>query len=824
MEFQALIDELSDICAQIKGNDNSSIQQLDNSKVWTTLFNVASNDMRNTALLYPMISLYATKFPNFRDDNKVIEKYVEDLLDESKNENERTLHSVAIFRWLSFLPSKLVPKVINSAIDIANKYLDEKKDVPFDFLLPLNDGELSEMEKSTLDDLYVQLQTAISESNPKSAASLCVYSTMCHGIVDLKPEVSVFNIEILPKFLKSDDEKDQLCGCYYMIFLAECLADPEAQEAVPPATELFEFLKPLVIHKTNEHIRKRANKALIKFIQTEFFLTEEIVKAFLSLFDGYAANPTNLPAFFKVISNFIFPDGDESEGDDEEEAENDVHLEIIQPIVDFISTKLADKSNHMVQGLSLDSVCDLGFKDKMFIEDLVPIGLDVSKSLINDKEVATYPYIANFLTILKEKFHDETVAEIKPLVPIIVSQLNSESLGTIKQRIYCAGAISQLLSDGIATEETNNVLQFVLNNLNCGEEKSVYNLCSCILPIIESVGEEKANTIFKSFVEDVKNTENEEYLTAWMTCLGKFIKHYNINEDSVNSIVALIMSGELKIYHGALPHISMPPIIAPFNFLRSFVKKYPSKAVPICTQVVEWLKFTPFSSMPTLLLPLIAGLESGCINENLAQSLASILKTFLTKLDFGDVDPLASVCTALNSLYQFHKQAMSPIIEFLNPLEKFATECYTENDDGDMVQEELVESMPAVATLTFNVYANDDDVKVLPELINPLLALLPFHPQVEEVPEILANICSMLENKVRFNDIVVNALKMFADVLLMKKADLSEFKFDDDLIQNMKQTLKSYCKNDKKMTNAVTSDFRTSRVKINRFNVLIREK
>lgn len=823
MDFQALIDELSDICTRMAENEKSPIQQLDNSKVWTTLFNVASNDMRNTALLYPMINVYASRFHNFREENKVIEKYVEDFLDESKNENERTLHSVAIFRWLSFLPSKLVPKIISSAIDIIDKYLDEHKDVPFDFLLPLNDGELSDMEESTLDELFAQLQTAITDQNQKSAASLCVYSTMCHGMVDLKPEAAVFNIEILPKFFKSTNEKDQLCGCYYMIFLSECLADPEAQEAVPPPTDLFDLLKPLIVHKTNEHIRKRANKALIKFIQTEFFLTDEIVNSFLSLFDQYASDPSNLPSFFKVISNFIFPGGEDDEGDDEEEADNEVRLDIIQPIVDFIGGKLADKSNHMVQGLSLDSVCDLGFKDKIIIEDLVPIGLDVSKSLINEKEVATYPFIANFLTILKEKFHDETVSEIAPLVPVIVAQLNSESLGTVKQRIYCAGAIAQLLESGIATEETNNVIQFVLNNLNCGVEKSVFNLCSVVLPILKNIGEEKSNIIFKSFVEDVKKTENEEYLTAWLTCLGKFIKNYNIDEDSVNSVVALIMSGELKIYHGSLPHIAMPPIIAPFNFLRKFVKKYPTKAAPICTQIVEWLKFTPFSSMPTLLLPLIAGLESGCIDENLAKSLASILNTFLSRLDLGDSDPLASVCTALNSLYQYYKQVMTPIINYLAPLEKFAKDCYTENEgDDDMIQEELVEAMPAVATLTFNVYANDDEVKVLPGLINPLLALLPFHPQVEEVPEILTNICSMLENKDRFSDIVVNALKMFADVLLMKKADLNEFKFSDDLINSMKQTLKSYCKNDKRMTNAVTSDFRTSRAKVNRFNVLIR--
>lgn len=821
MQFRELIDHLTDICTQCNESSETEIQPLNKSDVWTTILSVAQNDMRNTSLLYPMINVYSTRFPEFRNGDPVIDEFIKDYLNSSNSFEQRTTKSAAIFRWLSYFPSSIVNNVIAAAIDLTDIYINEHNDVPFDFLLPLNDGELEDMETNTLDQLYSQLHEAC--ESDKKAAALCVYATMCNGMGDIVEDAPSFNSELMHRFLASNDEKDKLAGCLYMVFYAEALqADQCVSE--PPSFEIYNLLKPILIGQVSENLRKRSLKAFNKLIQTEILLKPEVLNDFLTLFDAFAAEPSRLPSFYKVISNIIFPDDDEMDFDDKHKEEEEANLEIVEPILNFVQAKLQDKSNPMVQGLSLDSLCDLGFKDFIIIEDVVPTAIEVCKSLLDSQQVATYPFVANFLTILKEKFMETAGDQIPPFVPIIVASLNSEQLGNLKQRIYCAGAISQLLRDNIATDQIPLLVQFITTNLELKDTKTDFNLCSVILPIIKKIGEEAANKIFTAFSAQIKVTEDEEQLSAWLTVLSKIIKNYNIQEEPVNSLVASIMSGELAIFHGSLPHITMPPIVSPFYFIRAFIKKYPTKGAPLCKQLVEWLKFTPFTSMQSLLLPLTAGLQSGCFDQELSRQFADILKAFLAKLDLGDTSQIASVCTALNSLYNIDKQILTPAVDFLRPLQNFAYSCVSMDDDAeeDDAHEELFEIMPSIANFTFNVYANDEEVEILPDLIKPLLRLLPFHPEVEDVADILANVCTLLEDMDRSTNIAVEGLKMFADVLLMKKAELEEFNLPDDLPKHMKEILKSYCKGNKKLTNEITHDFQKSRAKMNRFNMLIR--
>ncbi|OHS97151.1 hypothetical protein TRFO_36709 [Tritrichomonas foetus] len=820
MEFQALLDELSNICTVVATGDDN-VEQLDHKKVWEVLFKVGSNDIRNTTLLYPMINIYSARFPSFRDVIPVIDNYVKDLLDSSKSFDERSKNSTAIFRWLPYYHHSLISKVIVAAIDITYQYINEKNDVPVDFLLPLNDSEISEIPPEDLKGIFEQIKGFCLEGEKRFAA-LCVWATICHGIADVEQEAGQFNAEIVKVFLsqENNNEKELLSGAYYLLFASEAFQDEP--ENCPEAEDIYNMLRRLIVH-TNENIRRRSLKAFRKLIQTHIFLTEGIVKKFLEIYNEFSNHKSD---YFKVISNFILPDDTDGENEEEEE-ENEADLSIIQPIVDFVTEHLNDSSDKETQGLCLDACSDLGFKDSLFIEDLVDTGLDVSHKLIEAKEYITYPYIANYLTSLNEKFREQTGEKILEFLPTLVSSLENEATGVLKQRIYCAGALAQLLSSEIMNENNRkelipSVVDFIINNIDKKDQLVDFNMCAVILPLIPFIGEAKSNTIFAAFVEDLKNTEDEEHLAAWLSVCVKIIKKYTVNEDILNSIVALIMSGELKIFHGTPPHMTMPPLRAPFMLLRSFVKKNPSKASPICQQIIEWLKYTPFSSAPILLLPLTAGLEAGCLNEESADEFAKVLRTFLGRLDMGDTDELIAVCNTLNSLFNVFPNKMTPIVDFLKPLENFAKSCIDMEGEDDLIDDEMIEAMPSVADFAFHIYANDDNVEVLPDLINPLLELLPFQPQVEEVSGILENLMTMLEDTERFGEILVPALRALTDILLMKKSDLEEFNFDDDLMKNMKQTLKTCCKGNKRLIDQVTVDIKKNRAKLNRFNILIR--
>ena len=812
MEFQALIDELSTICTQVTSEDYADIKQLDNKKVWLTILDVGMNDIRRTSMLYPMINVYATRFPNFRKESEAVENYCQNFLDSSKKFEERAEKSPAIFRWIQFMPETLLQKVIRSAIELTDHYIDENHDAPFDFLLPLNDCEISDLTDDCMNDLFSFLHEEITKGE-KKAASLCVYAAICEDLGSSKNEAAKFNNEVPELFLKSENEKNLLAGVFFLNFAASFYRDNP--EDYPEREIIFELLKPSILHP-NQIIRKRALKAYKKLIECQIFLNEDSLDKYLKLFDQFNYNKLE---YFKVLSTYIFPDDD----NDEEEEEEDADLSIIQPIVDFVEKHLNDESNKYVQGLCLDVISDLGYKNSTFIEDLIDHSIIVSSKLIESKEISTYPFISNFLFILMEKFSDFK-DQIINLISPMVDALDDQSMGPIKQRIYCASAIAKLIKQGIAADQAPKIISFINKCIDQKDNTIDFQICGVILPMSSFLSEEIANKIFVQFLENVKQAEDIEFLEGWIAVLSKLIKKYQIEEQPLSSIVALIMSGELKIYHNTAPHMIMPPITAPFMLIRSFIKKYPSKSVQICNQFIEWLKYTPFSSVPALLLLIAAGLEVGCINEQLATEFISIISKFISKLDVGDVDELMALCTTLNSVNNFYpekiKQSASEIFPYLA---KFAKYCYSNGiEEEDFIDDELIEAMPAVCDFVFNVYATSDDVEVNPDLLEPLFAMLPFQPEVKEIGDILSHLVTMLEDKERFQTVIVPALKAISDILLMKKNDLDEFGFYENLLKDMRQTLKAYCKGNTSLIDRVTSDFKKNRAKLNRFNVLIR--
>lgn len=80
----------------------------------------------------------------------------------------------------------------------------------------------------------------------------------------------------------------------------------------------------------------------------------------------------------------------------------------------------------------------------------------------------------------------------------------------------------------------------------------------------------------------------------------------------------------------------------------------------------------------------------------------------------------------------------------------------------------------------------------------------------------------MLDDQERFDSIVVPVLKLFTEMLLMKKSELEEYEFEEETLSNMKSTLKTIVKGNKNIQATITKDFQKSRAKLNRFMALIR--
>ncbi|OHT08586.1 hypothetical protein TRFO_22850 [Tritrichomonas foetus] len=687
------------------------------------------------------------------------------------------------------------------------------KDIPVDFLEPLSNCDIEGIAEEDVPPLIEQIKEALNGEYSNAAA--LVFAPLCHGISHLNESIGTFARDTLLNILKKDDDESKLVGCYMLMFAGHLFA--HEPETAPETNVVYDLMKPLLVH-SNEVLRKRANKAYRTLLDTEFFLNDTSLGQYLNLFNEFPAE--YYPEYFKIISSYVIPHEDDDEEDQPEEDE-EADITIIQPIVDFVHDNL-HSNTEIVRALCLDVMSDLGYKDRMFIEDDVNDALDVASDLIKASSVGTYIYVANFLATLAESFKDEAGTKIEELVVPIIKEINNDQIGVLKKKIDCASTVATIIKLGFAVNQSDVVAQFISANLPNATEDTITRLCNVIHPLSKSIGEENAVNVFKALVEALKVCEDSENAELITLCIEKLTKHYNIPEDILLPLVNASLEGNLKFLNGSLPHKIFPPCVPPFMIITAYIKKFPTKGAQFIPTLLDWFGHTQFSIAPVVLIPIKASFDVGCFPEDRAEEFGKMIKEMIEKCEVFDGNELGALAEAARKLFQAYASKMTPIEDFLKPFIKFAKKSLPDEEEEEEIDIMTGEGIPEVTNFVFSVYAGNDEVEVIDELLAPLLMNLPFEPGCEEVSDILSNLTTMFENTERFKDVLVPGLRMFAELLLLKKAELEAYNLDDELISDLKGMLKNCCKKDKKLVAALTKDFKSSRAKLNRFNALIR--
>jgi hypothetical protein len=147
-----------------------------------------------------------------------------------------------------------------------------------------------------------------------------------------------------------------------------------------------------------------------------------------------------------------------------------------------------------------------------------------------------------------------------------------------------------------------------------------------------------------------------------------------------------------------------------------------------------------------------------------------------------------------------------------------------EEEDDELVpgSEDLIEAMPHVMQLVFDIYASPSPVSAIPELLVPLVGLLPFPPDFKGMGDLMEGLCLLPDDAKRFACIAEMGAILLTGLLMKKKSELDEYEFDAELVKTMKGTLKRLCKANKKLEVKLKSQFKASRAKLNHFAALIR--
>jgi hypothetical protein len=710
---------------------------------------------------------------------------------------------------------------LTASVAFITDYSEARPDFPKDFLdLYTEDG------LSALDDSLAKVVAdfiVAGQDTPEFGPTLVLLGTLVEWLAETLPE-NEFSTQIVPLVEAALGNAHTIVRAA-AAFCVHAIGDSWGNFHSPD--DIFATFVPLVAGADGLS-GKYACNAVRGFISTGALLPPAYLTRYLAAWGDHSTWEAQR-RFGKVLTTYIFPGADEEEEEDsDEKAPN---LQILQPIVDWIAAALESDSEH-TNAIALDALGDVTACSALCAEDLVSRALSVAAQLVDAGAYDTFELLSNFVVSYVTGFKDaaaDASGSIDALVVGLVGALQNDAVGSLKQRLKVAAACAQVIADGIGRTQTEALIAFIITVIrDCGEN-DIFRACGPILSLKKVIGRDAANAIFAALLPRLLQTRSDRLAAAFARTLEKLLKRYAIDDEYIETFVDAVLGARVQVFWGNAPNRVPDLGAAIFGLLGHVVKQAPSRAAPIVSTLLDWLDQNAYDPVP-LFLPLGAALSVGGINAGLAARLAPIAKQALQNCEADDADTISVLAPLLRELFAKFPAALEPVRDVLQAIVPLAVQAAKaaagdeeeDADDSVMDSEELIEAMPEVMQLVFDIYASPSPVNAIPELLVPLVGLLPFPPGSEGMGDLMQGLCLLLNDTKRFSCIADLGGFILTGLLMMKKSELDGYEFDAELIKTMKGTLKKLCKANKKLEARLKAQFKGSRAKLNHFAALIR--
>ena len=825
-QVQEVTDELTKCCNNMFST-NKNFKPVEPDLLWKVLFQVAAHDDGNFILMQTMLSLYRECVPTFNHRNDVITSNTCAYLDKSKPFEERTANAKAIVKLMPFFNFDLLKQIILASIDLINVQINQLNDIPIKFLELFSGCQISAIGERIVKPVIKFLKAEV-QNEDHNHATLLLISPMVKELTSLDKKFNTYFLDALLKTIKKEDRNSKLVGLYMFMYVAPLFQ--HNIDSFPSDEEILGILKPL-LSVPDPILRKRATKVFRILIYSDIILPEQVIDEFLDDFETFPKE--YLTEYFKILSYFVVPfhnDADDNENPEDVQEDQEANFVIIQPIFDFVSNNI-ESENTTLRALCLNTMSFFFGRNISFAKTHIPKALGVAQNLLDSKQVDTYVYISNLIGTLAKK-DASNKDRIESMTRTIIQQLlieNNEAIGNLNQQIKCANNISTIINSDIAVDQSDNIAKFALNILKSNpSEKITGKLCQAIHSLIKNINKESAIEIFKNLSEKIKICEDPMLVDVISVCLERIIANHKPPEELVRPLVDDSINGKFKLLNNTPADKIFPPNILPFLIMSIYIKNYPSQSSNLIPMLVEWLSTSQIQTIPSILIPINAALDSRCFNDETAGTISEMIKDLLNQCKLANIDEVCALCNTANKLYKSFPLKMGNIVEYIQPLVKFVTKDIQSSEEEEEEEEEDFDmpednSLAYIANFVFNVYASDEQVGVNIDLVTHLLLLLPFEPGCDVINEILCNLAEMFNNKNKFSAINVLGLRIIAEILMMNKVDIEKFKIETKTLDNLKQTLNRCCNDDKKLGPKIIREFGRSTAKISKFRSLIQQ-
>lgn len=794
------------------------------SSLWPQIISLATTEPSSFNEIVPLISLYSESVPEFSTGpqeqiSKDVEEFSSCISLEQQNKK-----AIPLFCLLVFMNEDNLRKTLTTAIRIIHNHLQTNNTIPTKFfdIMDYTNIDASFIKQSQ--KIYEICKAAI--GGEMKAGAMITLASFIPQIVQIHAyefeddqsqtkvdEYINFVVQTVTDAFNSDDNKLIIAGANLLAQIAGFFEN-EPDYSPDPIT-LFNLLLPKLKH-SDISVKKWTTRAFQELVYGRVFLNESILGNFLNQFSTF--NDDNILYFYKILEVFIDPNDAD---DDEEEEQNEDDLTIIQPIVDHVLEKIDADISLYTKGQILRTIAELAFKDEVYVEDVMEKAVSVAASLVSQKAYLTYRFVALFACTVSKQFEDFTPEIIKFLPDLTNSLIQCNECKPLKHQLTGIGFVAQIISKGLCDDLVKPITDFVLTAITSDVQAVIENACGVIVQMKAKFDKESANQIFQILVNHNMQTDDNELVSMLTHVLKKMIKKYPIEPLNADSFTAKILAGDLAILHGnTLNNLASPNQLL-FDYLCTYITKYPSKAKPICNQCIEWIDGATFDALGGFFSILKSGITVGALDKEQMNQISHVLIDAIEKSE-DDTDLFKTIIEVLSAIHDTDASAIHDLKTFITKIEEYSSSINLGEEEEEDIDTEKIETMPSVMKFVLQVYEANEELEVNYELLQKLVDLLPFPPQVPEMNDIMCTLAQLCQNPERFEPILVNSLINFAEILLLKKSELDEYEFAEETIAEMKQALKKNVKGNKAMEKKVTREFAKSRAKLNRFLALIR--
>ena len=825
MEKKEVLKQLTEFYASQKSG--ASPAPLDNKKLWQVLVDVTINELKTLGIYFDAYAVYVESCPEFRNTEcEEVNQLFEKSMNKENTLEERKKAVSPLIILSPFMTIQRTVKAIEVAIEICSLLIKESGNIPNDFIENFDDLMCDVIEPEKLKDVVDAYKAAIADPERKVAAIAC-FAPIAEDICDFVDESFFFVIDTMKEALvATGNEALNQSGALLLEIMASLIASAEPQD-VPKPQEIIDFLTPL-LKSDNINTQKRAYHAYEELIESHF-IDEEQAPAVLRLINNFTSE-SSIKYFFKILATLASPGHDCDCGcgcgcEDECccEHEHEPNLTVVQLLIDFCADNLKGEASSLIKGHCLDLLSQLAELDTMFVEDCYPSALETAVNLVKTEKYDAYPWLSSFLVALSKLFANQTKEQIKGILPMMLTACTENKIAETKNRLNVLSDVCEIVGEGFNDELIKPAYDAAIALFNSEDHKQIFSGCAAIIALKTKLTLEQANNAVSHIIAKANEISDDEEFDGLLHSIKKLLKKFAIDGAIIDPFLQKILKGELAVQHGVTPINEQPVNECFFEFIETYIRKYPAKASQVCDTLIAWLKESKISGMAAILGPISVGIETSAIKEESAIIIVECLKELMDKLLITDSNELIEAAKCLTSINQIYPSALNKDVSyFLTKINSIVQTITDSNEEEEEMMIQAATSMPEFTRLVFSVYATNPTVEVNENLLKSFIRMIPFPPEVEFVGELLGYINDMLKDTQRFECIVLQALKAFTEILLMKKTDLELYNLDQELLKDMKETLKTIVKSNPAIGKQITKDFQSSRVKVNRFNALVR--